>query len=264
MNRFLVTLTLLASLSGCSSDPAPSYCEAVCENAVACNEAERTLDSETAMADCLAATEALDDNCAKATNGELNPATKKLSDTCVTSIQDQAGECDAFTGRIDAIKTGTTTADCLAYNTGAQDVFDAARDATAETGEDLCNRFPESFCALNASCLEEQLGDSLAGIAEQLGYTPYDRCLSQLEDQTNTCISEDDYALEESLTDANATRQGARECLAEFDAITCDDLFGGNYEAFDPGCAAAVADPANYYGVIVDIATEFIEAETGR
>ena len=54
------------------------------------------------------------------------------------------------------------------------------------------------------------------------------------------------------------------EEVAFLDAITCDDLLGGNYEAFDPGCALAVADPSSYYGVIFEIAQEFIEAETGR
>lgn len=261
MYRIFLTAGLLAGLVACKSEPSTSYCEAVCDNAVSCHEAERTVDSEALMADCLAATEALDENCAKATNGELNPATAKLNDGCVTSIQDQAGECDPFTGRIDDQATATTTAKCVTYNTDAQKVYDAARDATAETNEELCNRFPDSFCDLTASCLEEQLGADLADIAAQLGYSAFDRCISQLESSTQTCESDNEYAPEESLTDVNTSRQGARECLAEFEAITCDDLFGGNYQAFDPGCALAVADPTAYFGTIVDVATEFIDAQ---
>ena len=260
MHRFLLSLGLLSGLVACSTEPQTSYCEAVCDNAVSCHVDERGADADTLMADCLAATEAADEDCGKATAGELGVATAKLLTKCTDALSGEAGECDAYTGRIDDQKSATTPASCITYNPDAQDTFDVARDATKESGEDLCNRFTDSFCDATAACLSDELGAEKAQqIAEDLGFPSLnDRCLDKMDSQTQSCITDDQYAAEEDLTDVNAGRQAARECLQDFETITCDELFSGQMPAL---CAGAPEDPTAYAGSLLEIATEFREAD---
>lgn len=259
MHRLLLSFSLLAGLVACKTEPQTSYCEAVCDNAVACHEGERDVDSEALMADCLAATEAADEDCAKATSGELDVATSKLLTKCTDALAGEAGECGAYTGSIDEQKTATTPASCITYNPDAQTTFDLGRQATSETGEELCNRFTHNFCDATSSCLSDELGaDKVEEIAADLGFPSlYDRCIDKMAGQTDSCIADDQYAAEESLSDVNASRQAARECLTDFESITCDELFSGSMPAL---CAGAPEDPTAYAGSLLEIATEFRDA----
>lgn len=259
MHRLLLSFSLLAGLAACSTEPQTSYCEAVCDNAVSCHEDERGADGEALLADCMAATEAADEDCAKATKGELDVATSKLLTKCTDALAGEAGECGAYTGSIDEQKTATTPASCITYNPDAQGTFDEARQATKESGEALCARFTDSFCDATSSCLSDELGaDKVSEIASDLGFPSlYDRCIDKMDGQTSACIADDQYAAEEDFTDANVSRQAARECLADFETVTCDELFSGS---MPPLCAGAPEDPTAYAGSLLEIATEFRDA----
>ena len=257
MSRFLLCIGALFSLAACSTEPQTSYCEAVCDNAVACHEQEREVDGDALMADCLAATEAADEDCAKATNGELDAATAKLLTGCTDALAAEAGECDAYTGRIDDQKQGTAPAKCLSYSTDAQAIYDAARQATKETNEQMCERFADTFCGQLDTCIAESAGANYADISEALGFSAYESCRSKIEDQTTSCATDGLYAPEEDFTDANESRQAARECFPELSALSCDDMLSGQ---LPPVCGPAMADPSAYTGAIVDVGAEFIPA----
>ncbi len=258
MRQLILSLGLVASLAACGKgEDRASYCEAVCDNAVSCAAAERTVDETALMADCLEATRAADPQCAETENGDLGVAAGKLLDGCLEELAATAGECDAFTGRIDDQVTATTPGKCLTYDTGAQDTFDAARDSTTETNDQLCERFSDTFCEQVTSCIEEELGEGFAAAVEAVGLDPKDNCLQKVSSQTDSCKSEELYAPEESATDVNLSRQTARECMQDFATLTCEQLFSGD---LPPLCAGAVEDPTAYAGLLLDVAVEYRDA----
>ncbi len=261
--RTLIALTAFLSLFSCTTEPQTSYCEAVCDWAVGCAEGERTVDAAALTTECLAATEAVDASCADAGKGELNAVDAKALTACTDEVQAavDAGECDGFTGRIDDQKQATAPAKCIALQGGttAQDTYDAARLAVAETNEELCERFADAMCSKTASCVEESLGADFAAALEAVGQDPYDNCRAKVQSNYSACVADGDYTPEADITDVNSLRQGARECLADFTEVTCDQLFGGS---MPPLCAAAVADPTAYAGSIGSVLTDYTDAAT--
>ena len=258
--RLVTTIAVFFSLSGCSSEPQTSYCEALCDWAVECHAADRDVDAAALQAECIAATEASDPSCADAASG-LGPADAKLTSECTDAIaaQQTAGECAAFTGRIDEQAQELAPAECVSQGTGAQDTFDAARDATAEGNDEMCERFADTFCQATDVCVRAELGAEVDAIIEAVGYSPYESCRTKTDSNTQACLAEAQYAPGESITDPNAQREFARECLGDFDSVTCDQLLGGQ---LSPTCAGALEDPTAYTGALASVLTEFLP--TGR
>ena len=255
IHRPLPLILAAASLS-CSSDPMTSYCESLCSWGTSCAEGEREIDA-TLYDDCLAATEAVDSSCADATSGEQNAAAAKALETCTEAVDEQAaaGECGAFTGTIDELKLGTAPTSCASQG---QDGFGTARDAVTETNDQLCNRFYETFCDAAAECMIEQhLGGDLPDeVTEALGGTPSELCLEQVDAQSQSCVDDQLYLPEEDLTEVNTARQGARECLRDFDTITCDQILSGDMPEFCAASFTSTEDATSLASVIFDLASE--------
>lgn len=236
----LLALTLSCKGGIGGGEPTRSYCEAVCDWAVSCHAADRTIDEATRLADCLAATEAADDSCAKASDGTMDPIAKSALKPCVEAVDAAAaaGECDAFTGSIDDLKTAQPPGDCLSQGTDSQATFDGARDATAETNDELCQRLTDEFCIKTDACIVEDLGEIPAAVVTAMGGTPFELCQQRLDPVfTAECKTGKLYEDPDALTDANATREAARECLRDFTVVTCDAVYSGT--GMDPECAAS-------------------------
>lgn len=257
--RFVTALAALFSLAGCATDPQTSYCEALCDWAVECQAGDRDVDADALRAECIAATEAVDGSCADASKG-LGPADAKLTTDCTDAIaaKQSAGECTAFTGRVDDQATETTPKECASQGASAQDTFDAARDSTAESNDDMCERFADTFCQATDECVRAQLGANVDAIIEAVGFSPYDSCRTKTDSNTQACLTEEQYLLGESVTDPNAQREFARECLGDFSEVTCDELLGGQLPA---ECAGALEDPTAYTGALAGVLTEFLPTE---
>jgi hypothetical protein len=229
----------LSLLGGCGGEPTRSYCEAVCDWAVDCQSTERTIDEAASLEACLTETRASDPSCAKAEEGSIDPVSKKALQGCVSAIDAAAGagECTAFVGSIDEIKTGTAPAECLTQGGDVVATFEAARDATTETGPELCQRYTETYCRRTEECVLADFDGSLPQAAQDALGSPYDLCVARLEPVfTTQCTDDDLYLPETSLDDVNTARQGARECLAQFDTVSCEDLLAGQLPEF---CAAS-------------------------
>lgn len=255
----LVVLSMLA----CKGEPQRSYCEALCDWAVGCAAAERDIDAEAELSECLAATRASDPSCAKAEEGSMDPASKKLLEPCVNAIDDAAaaGECDPFTGTPEQVVTGTAPAACATQAEDAVATFEEAQSSTVETGAELCQRYADTICRRAEECILGDLGGEIPqAVTDELG-TPFDRCVQALAPVfTNDCIESDLYAAEESVTDLNTARQAARDCLVEFDAVPCDGLMSGE---LPETCAASQTEPDKLLEigqVVVDLGLAYAEA----
>ena len=123
LRGFLLVLTVIA----CQGEPQRSYCEALCDWAVTCQATEREIDAAALTTACLDATLASDPGCAKAEAGELNLASAKLLEPCVTAIDDAAlaADCSGFVGSIDELKLGTAPAKCLTQAEDAVGLIEA-------------------------------------------------------------------------------------------------------------------------------------------
>jgi hypothetical protein len=234
----------------CSGDPVRSYCEALCDWAVACAETERPVDAAALLEECLAETRASDGSCENAETGSINPASKKLLEGCVNDIDAKAAalECDGFTGSFDDIKTGTPPTSCGSQADDFLATYAVAQQSTFEDSESLCGRFAGGLCTRVEACV---LGDfELPQTAiDALGGTPYELCLERIDPvYTSTCISADLYAPEEGLLDANIARQSARECLPTVEEVACEDLIASPPN-LSPTCAAAFSSPDDLLAV---------------
>ncbi len=245
-------LTLMA----CGSEPTRSQCEAVCDWAVSCHVADRDIDEAALLDQCLAATRAVDDSCGKAELGELNIASVNLLNPCVTALDNNAdaGECGAFTGSIDEIKTSIPPLQCAGTGNDAVAVFEAAKDATVESGEELCNRMADTLCNRTTECILGDFNDDIPQeVVDLMGGTPEELCGDQLDSAfIQSCVAGDLYAAETGITDANPNRQSALECLDTLDDTSCTDLFAGN---LNPLCAATFSSPQQ----ALDVATALLE-----
>ncbi|MEQ1572062.1 MAG: hypothetical protein ABMA64_40920 [Myxococcota bacterium] len=255
-------LLLMISLA-CKGEPVRSYCEALCDWAVTCNATERDIDSALALESCLAATRASDASCEKAETGSIDPASKKLLQGCVNAIDDKAtaAECDGFVGSFDEIKIGSPPAECTTQAGDFAATYEEARDTTQETGEQLCNRFTDTFCKRAEECiLGDFAGDIPQAAIDALGGTPYELCVERLDGPfTSECSSSGLYAPEDGLLDANIARQSARECLGDFSTVSCDSMFSAP-PTLTPLCAASFSSPAQLLAVgeaLVGLGTDF-------
>ncbi len=255
--RALVVLPFLAACGG-SGEPLPSYCETVCEHAITCAETERPVDAATLDAECLAATRAADPTCANAEDGSLNPIARETLEKCNAAIVEMsdAGECDDMTGRIDDLKVATAPGACAGTGSNVQEVYKAAQDAVSEDGPALCSRFTNDFCVIMEEKIVADLGEIPAGVTDELG-TPTEHCITKLDFQTQSCISNDLYAEETSLDEANVARQGARECLRTLDLATLEAVLSGDADGAKE-CAGAFTSTED----LVTFGTALLEVGT--
>ncbi|HHO52607.1 MAG TPA: hypothetical protein ENK18_17490 [Deltaproteobacteria bacterium] len=251
-------------LAGCGTEPTRSQCEAVCDWAVSCHVADRDVDQATLLDECLAATRAVDDSCGKAENGELNIASLNLLTPCITAVDSNAdaGECGAFTGSLDEIKTSIPPAQCAGTGNDAVAVFEAAKDATNESGEELCQRMTNTLCDRATECILGDFNDEIPQeVIDLVGGTPEELCVQRLDPVfTTSCIDNGLYEAETSITDANLNRQSARECLDTLGETECADLFAGN---LNPLCAGTFSNPEDALAVaqaLLSLSDEFAAA----
>ena len=272
MTRLLLALAAPLSLLACDSikdavatgEPQTSYCEALCDWAVSCADEERGVDVAALTASCLAEAEAADPDCAAAGAGELDPISSEALAACTEAIAESAGagECAAFTGSIDELKAGTPPAACATQGADAQATFTEVQSATTESNEELCERFTESFCVQLDTCITADLfGGSIPSEVTDLLGDPVDLCVSELDAVTSTCIAEDLYSPEEDLSDLNTARQGARECLAELESLSCEQLFSGEVPEL---CGASFTDTEtalSFFEALAGIAVQYQNAQ---
>jgi hypothetical protein len=230
---------------------------------VSCAATERSVDEAALKDQCLADTRAADPSCAEAESGELGAVGREALKGCVSALQDatDAGECDDVTGRIDDLKVGTAPKECATTGTNVQEVYTAARDAVTETGDELCQRFTDTFCGRLDECVIADLGTIPQAVTDELG-TPFEVCVAKLDVQTQSCTTNELYGAEESLQDVNVARQAARECLRDFAIITCDALLAGDMQE-SPECAGSFAsaeDTASFGLALLETFTAFSEA----
>lgn len=253
----------LTMLAGCGGEPTRSYCEAVCDWAVTCAGTERTVDADALRTECLAQTHASDPGCEKAESGSIDPVSAKALSGCVSAVDAAAaaGECEAFVGSIDEIKTATPPSECLTQGADAALTFEAGRTATYETGPDLCQRYTDTYCRRTDECLIGDVFDgSLPQAAQDALGDPYDLCVARLEPVfTTECTADDLYAPEQDVDQVNTARQGARECLAGFDAISCEDLLAGNLPEYCAASFSSTEQTTEFAAALVQIAQDYAE-----
>jgi len=258
------TVLFALTLTSCTTEPQTSYCEALCDQAVACAEGERAVD-DTLYTDCLTATEATNENCAKQSDEGVNAAAATALTECTDAIaaQQGAGECGPFTGSIDELKLGAPAAEC-ASQTNTLDTYEAARTSTYETGPQLCSRFTSDWCGRVEECVIDEVGDVSDETWTALGGTASELCLasSGISSFQTACEGEDRYVAEASLDDINLGRQGARECLAELGALSCGEVLSDEVPEV---CAAAFTstDEALAFASSVVSILETVQQATG-
>lgn len=258
--------TLLGLLwVGCAGDPVRSSCEAACDWAVGCQEADHPVDAEALRADCLVATRAEDPSCEKAESGKIDPASKSLLETCVSEIDAKAdaAECNVFTGvdPADPPSQDDFPSGCVTQGDDAVAVLEAAFTSTAETSEQLCTRYTESFCQASADCVLGDFGGQIPqAVIDELG-TPFDLCVGKLQSQTDSCVSSELYAPEESLSDTpNTARQAARLCLSKLFDLTCEEINGGEFPEECAGSRTSAEDNLAFATALFEVAQEFQDA----
>ncbi|MFT5684684.1 MAG: hypothetical protein ACI8RZ_005628 [Myxococcota bacterium] len=253
---------ILTLLLGCETTPQTSYCEALCDWASECAAGERDVE-DGLVDDCLTATEAAEADCATASTDGV-AAGGGLLTTCTDAVDAEAaaGECGGFTGTIDELKVATTPTECVSQGADAQATFEVARDAVAETNDQLCSRFTTTYCEAMDACLISELGDIPDSVWENLGGSAVELCQDSpgIATFTTSCTDEQLYLPEASLEDVNTARQGARECMRGFDAVTCNELLSGD---IPKTCAAAFTSTdqaVGFAGGLLDISDQIREA----
>lgn len=226
----IIALTAFAAVA-CKGDKGaqPSYCESMCELAVECAVAQRDVDADALMAECIAATEAAG-QC-----GELNVAEEKLAKPCIESLEERKanGECDAFTGSSDEVALDLGPADCLTQG-GFGDAWDAAQQTTSESGAEMCERFTSTFCDKITECVNSSAGYDPATFET----TPYDVCMTSMQGRIDECATDGRYDVDGNV---NIRRDAVNDCLSDVGGeLTCDQLFAGDLPAT---CAGAFIDP---------------------
>ena len=260
-------ITLMSTLwMGCAGDPVQSYCEATCDWAVACQSGDGWVDDENVLyEDCLAATRAIDDSCAKAESGKMDPASKKALEVCTSAVnaKNDAGECDLFTLQDPtALGLDSLPTECATQGQDAQAVFETAYTSTQESNDALCTRFTETYCLASAECILGDFGGEIPqSVKDALGGEPFDICVDRLAAQTQSCTDNGLYDPEESLTDTpNTARQGARMCLRDLSELSCEQINGGQLPEVCAASFTSTEDGLAFATVLFDLASEFSAA----
>ena len=127
------------------------------------------------------------------------------------------------------------------------------RRSTAENNDELCVRVSETLCQKSTSCLEDFF-NLPTEFVEMLEPPALTQCIDRFEEEVTTvCQEEQLYAIDQEesgkadiedvpsvLFSVNASREAARECLAQLATLPCDELMSGD---LPPVCAGAFSDP---------------------
>lgn len=255
-------IAIFLSLLGCETTPQTSYCEALCDWATECAAAERDIDAGL-DADCMSATEAVDAGCVTASSDGVVAGAGLLT-TCTDAIDAEAaaGTCGSFTGSYDELVLGVTPTECATQGLDAQSTFKAAVDAVTETNDQLCSRFTTTYCEAMDACLISELGDIPDSVWESLGGSAVELCQesSGISSFSNACTGEQLYQPEESLSDLNIARQGARECLRGFDAVSCEQLLSGDIPQTCAAAFTSTEQALGFAGGLLGVADEIRDA----
>ncbi len=231
-------------VSSCDFTPgtSASVCEAMCAWAIACHDEEREIDSADLRDRCLSTTYGVDRTCEDADLGALTFAGFEALTPCIAAVDERrrALECDPFTGSGRAIQSGTPPAQCIGAGRDAGAVFEAAREVTAETSAELCDRFVAGLCSATATCIADRVGGTVPSeLIGELG-EPIEVCEEAVAGVfAEACREDERYT---TAFEPNPARDAARACLAgPLEAPECEALLAGELDA---RCAEAFASPA--------------------
>ena len=269
----VVTLTTILSACGVvdsiedavNADPQRSTCQAYCEWATACHSQSRTLDEEATLTACLESTRAANDDCTTLETEGVNRASAELYQSCTEAIDAERAmmNCDPFTGNAVAVNTSLPPAACVAVIGSDSEVFNAARIATAESNDELCERMSRTLCNRSTQCFTDEYNIS-QNILDELTPPADEQCLTQFEESvTSACRNDGLYSIssdnreklqeisENVAFNINASREAARACLNSLEEIACGELFSGE---LPPVCVGAFSDPATTANVLSNFA----------
>ena len=247
------TLVMALTLMGCGEgklgEASESYCQSLCDWAVECAESEREVDSTTLMADCVAAAEAINPECAD--YADLDVASSTALNECNEAIDEAqaAGDCDPFTGNIVDQTASIPPGDCASQGSSAQETFNEVQDSTSEPGDELCDRLAESICSTLSECVLGDYADSIDSVNEALGFgSVQEYCMSvdSIDSFVAECKADGQYQSGDSVTDVNTEREAARECVVDLADAECSEIYSGQLPAV---CAGAFASPEQLAGI---------------
>ena len=238
-------------------DPQTSYCEALCDWASGCEADARGADAAALNASCLESTEAVNEDCARAADG-LNPADSELLTKCTDAIDAKAsaGECDGFTGKAEDW-VATTPPECATAD-ATQDTFKSAREAVAETNDEMCDRMSVSICDKIGDCVLGDAGDIIDEKLTEFGFstvTEYCVQLPGISTWVGTCKSNSLYDYDPQ----NPSRLTAVSCMESFVNAQCSELYSGDFftDQDNAACAGAFDNPADIISALSGLASEF-------
>lgn len=230
-----------------------STCQAMCEWAVTCHEADRADDFDDVHTACLEATRAADASCSISEAGTQSFAAEQALGPCLSAIDARTDDlaCEAFTGSTQERQSATPPAQCIGAGRDASAVFEAARRATEESSAALCARIEGLLCDRTTACIVEAFGGAVPSEVEAALGSPRDACGAAIDGlYTLRCIRDDRYASPE--TAVNPAREGALICVDDLVTIGCADLYAGRVE---PECRAAFETPEELVAVANALAT---------
>lgn len=265
----LLALSLVGGLAACDkikdavsaateTGPATSYCESLCDWAVACAIEDRPDEDEAELNElCLDQTHVSDSACAGAENGSLSPDERVTLALCTNEV-DATPNCDAIIG--DWSELGPADLldflppiECMTTDPeGATVTYNEARDAVMESGDALCDRVEAGFCGLIADCLVDKgvPSDNRGDVVEQCGSIMFGSI-------TSGCKSSNKYKAD--LLDVNIDREMAKKCVSGLkDESACSIISTGFLASTTGGfCVASVAGIDDLVGSAGDLADAF-------
>ena len=249
-------------VGGCEFSPgtSPSVCEAMCSWAVACHDQERSIDADVLRETCLSATYGVDPTCQDTDIGALSFAGIEELTPCIEAVDDRRRglECDPFTGTGSAIESGTPPAQCIGAGRDAGAVFEAARDATVEPSEALCDRFADGVCGATAACIAGAFGGAVPNeLVDELGDPAAVCAMSMDSAYTAPCRGDGRY---DPQLDGNVARDAARACLAgPLTEPDCTTWLDGNLDPVCDDALAGASELAQVSEAIVMVAEAFLD-----
>lgn len=247
-----------------------SYCEGLCAKAISCNAEERTIDEAAVETACLSATHAADPGCATAeSESGVDPASSEALTSCTDSVADLG--CEPFTGSLDQLVQALPPGGCATQGTDFRATFEAARYASFESNDSLCDRRITIFCGRLTECIGEEFGGAGGGVPQDaidiVGFEPNARCLEANQALTDSCKTELLYAPEPSLVDpaaVNTARQSARICVRDLGTAACGPLLDGQIPEFCAGAFTTTEQSTEFVTTMAEIARPFVEEAARR
>mgnify|MGYP001208350095 CR=1 FL=1 len=282
-NTPVTAILMTTMLSGCKAvdkikdaldgEPQTSYCESLCDWAVACAEGESSLSTDEMMSECLSATRASDSRCADAEAGGMAVDESLILTECTNAVERM--DCSGLTGTEAQVGSGRPPeVTCIAAYGGMEDVsgldlsspeaviesfadistyetYNEARNAVMKTGDELCDDVSHGFCDSLVGCVTDTTGTE-DGDAEDL---LMEQCLNAFDGFTSKCKEKGLYDQTLPL-DLNLTRFMAEDCVAGLaEADACDV---GSWPAECALAFTSVDGSDNFFDLVTNAASEFI------